>query len=155
MSPLFWIILFIIFGIILFFAELVLLPGITIAAVGSFCCLVAAAAWSFAEFGVVAGFITLGIILVLVLVMVVLFLRPKTWKKVTLSTQIKESIDSPIEHLCQIGQQGEALTRLAPMGKVIICGHTFEAKTMGDYIDQMSGIEVIGFDNQNVIVKLK
>lgn len=155
MSPMFWIVLLIILGVILFFAELVLLPGITIAAVGAFCALVVAAAWAFAEFGIVTGFIVLGIIIALVLVMLALFLRPKTWKKVALHTEIKETIDRPISELCKIGDAARALTRLAPMGKVVLEGKVYEAKTMGEYVDEGTEVEVIDFDNQNIIVKSK
>ena len=56
-----WITLLIILGLLLFLAELVLLPGITIAAVGAFCCLVGAAAWAYVDGGLVVGFTVLGI----------------------------------------------------------------------------------------------
>lgn len=155
MTPIFWIILLIVLGTILFFAELVLLPGITIAAVGSFCALVAAASWAFIDYGLATGFAVLGIIIAIVVVMTIFFLRPKTWKKVTLHTEIRDTIDRPIEELCKIGDTAKVLTRLAPMGKVIIGGKVYEAKTMGQYVDEGGEAEVIGFDNQNVIVKSK
>lgn len=153
MSPIFWIVLLIILGLILFFAELVLLPGITVAAVGAFCALVAATAWTFAEFGITTGFIVLGVIVALVLIMLALFLRPKTWKNVALHTEIKETIDRPISELCKIGDSARALTRLAPMGKVVVGGKVYEAKTMGEYVDEGTEVDIIGFDNQNVIIK--
>ncbi len=153
MPVLFWIILLVILGILLFFAELVLLPGITLAAVGAFACLCAASAWIFAEYGIMYGFIGLGAILAVVLLMLILFLRPKTWKKVSLSTELPDSIATPISELCEVGSSGRSLTRLAPMGKVLIEGQTFEAKTMGGYIDEGESVSVIGYDNQNIIVE--
>lgn len=155
MEPMFWIVLLIVLGTILFFAELVLLPGITVAAVGAFCALVSAASWAFIEYGFLTGFIVLGIILAIVTVMMIFFLRPKTWKKVTLHTEIRETIDRPINELCKVGDHASVLTRLAPMGKVIIEGRVYEAKTMGEYVDEGGEATVIGFDNQNVIVKSK
>lgn len=150
----FWIILLVVIGLLLYFAELVLLPGITVAAVGSFCCLVTAAALAFVWGGVGQGFVVLGVILVLIILTTIIFLRPKTWKKAALHTNITETIDDAINSQCSVGQQGRAITRLAPMGKVTIGGRTFEAKTTGQYVDEGSTVEIIGFDNQNIIVKL-
>lgn len=153
MPALFWIILLIVIGVVLLLAELLLLPGITIAAIASFCCLVGASAWVFSEFGVGLGFLTLGIITLLVIIILAIFLRPKTWNKMALKTEIKESINAPIDKLVPSDSTGRALTRLAPMGKVLIEGQTYEAKTMGAYIDEGTQIKVIGYDNQNVIVE--
>ncbi len=153
MSPMIWIIMLIVLGLILFFAELVILPGITVAAVGAFCCLVAAVAWSFAEYGLGTGFTTLAAVMLLIVVMLIIFLRPRTWNSVALKTEISESIDIPIEELVTIDSCGKSLTRLAPMGKVLIEGRTYEAKTMGEYLDEGSIIKVIGYDNQNIIVE--
>lgn len=148
-----WIILLIALGLLLYFAELVLLPGITIAAIGAFCCLVAATSWAFAGYGVATGIIVLVIVLVLLGIITALFLRPKTWKKVSLHTEIKESIDTAINLQVAIGAHGQAITRLAPMGKVMVDGKVFEAKTMGSYVDEHSKIEVLGYDNSALIVK--
>ncbi len=153
MSALFYIILLVVIGLVLFFAELVLLPGITIAAVGSFCSLCAASAWIFAEYGIACGFMGLLGILVLVAIMLIFFFRPKTWRKVSLKTELKDTIATPIEKLCSIGAQGVSTTRLSPMGKVEIEGEIYEAKTRGGYIDEGSNIKVIGYDNQNVVVE--
>lgn len=140
-------------GVILLIAELVLLPGITIAGIASFCCLVGASAWVFAEFGISYGFVALGGVTALVVIILAIFLRPKTWSKMALHTEITKTIDTPIEELVPNSSTGSALTRLAPMGKVLIEGKTYEAKTMGAYIDQGTKIRVIGYDNQNVIVE--
>ena len=58
----------------------------------------------------------------------------------------------PAEEL-RIGQHGVTLSRLSPMGKVEIDGRIFEAKAISEYVDQKSKVEVIGFENFNVIVK--
>lgn len=147
-----WIILLIILGILLFVAELFLLPGITIAAIGSFCCLVGAVAVAFNAENPSTGWIVLVIVLALLVVLTTLFLRSATWKKIALNTQIPEALET---HKSRIGDTGRAITRLAPMGKVMINDEIIEAKTMGGYIDEDREIEVIGMDNMNIIVKLK
>lgn len=147
-----WIILLIVLGLILFFAELVLLPGITVAAVGAFVCLVAATTWAFVDFGVGFGFVVLGVVVACIAIMLSLFLRPKTWKKVALHTNLDQAFDVSVETKVAIGATGLAITRLAPVGKVLINGDTFEAKSPTDYIDQQTQIVVIGYENFSLIV---
>ena len=52
-----------------------------------------------------------------------------------------------------IGVQGKAHTALRPMGKVEINGTNYEAKTYGEFIDNHSTIEVIGIENEYLVVK--
>ena len=142
-------------GVLLYIVELVLLPGITIAAIGSFCALVGAVSWAYAGYGAVTGTIVLGISLICILIITALFLRPKTWKKVALKTEITETIGESIESQVHQGATGTALTRLAPMGKVQIDGKIYEAKSLDSYIDPRSEVTVTGYENSNIIVKLK
>jgi membrane-bound ClpP family serine protease len=51
------------------------------------------------------------------------------------------------------GDRGVALGRLAPMGTVVIDGRNYEAKTTGGFVDQHTEVEVIGFENFNIIVR--
>ena len=149
-----WITLLILLGLLLFIAELVLLPGLTLAALGSFCCLVAAVTWAFVEGGTAAGFITLGIVVVLLLILTALFLRPRTWNRFTLKTNIESRVQPlEIETQVEVGVQGTTLTRLAPMGKVQIGGRTFEAKSLDSYIDPRRQVTVIGYDNASIVVR--
>lgn len=147
-----WIILLIVLGILLFIAELVLLPGLTVAAIGSFCALVGAVVLAFAQSDT-EGWIVLAIVLVIITILTVIFLRANTWKNVALKTSIPDALNNMPK--AKVGDIGKALTRLAPMGKIVIADEVIEAKTMGGYIDEGSHVEVIGFDNMNLIVKLK
>lgn len=148
-----WIILLIVIGLILYFAELVLLPGITLAAIGAFACFTGAVTMSFVWFDVATGFIVLGIVVVLLIITTVIFLRPKTWKKAALHTNISETIAEPISGLVPLNTAAQTLTRLAPMGKVIIEGKTYEAKSLDSYIDEHRAVIVIDYDNQTLVVR--
>lgn len=148
-----WIILLIIIGLILFFAELVLLPGITLAAIGAFCCLVAAASWAFVEYGMMVGFIVTGVILVCIALETIFFLRPKTWKKAALNATLNSTIMTPIVELIPVGTDGITLTRLAPMGTVTINGKNYEAKSLDSFIDPKTPVVVRDYDNQTLVVE--
>lgn len=149
-----WITLLILLGLLLFVAELVLLPGITIAAIGAFCCLVGAVTWAFAGCGLTTGFVVLGIVLALLIVLTILFLRPRTWNRMALKTNIESQVQSvEIDKQVEVGVQGFTLTRLAPMGKVQIGDRIFEAKSLDSYIDPRREVMVIGYENANIIVR--
>ncbi len=153
MPTLFWIIVLVVLGFTLLITELILLPGITIAGVISFCCLCAAAAWTFAAYGLMWGFIGLGIIVLILIILLKIFFKASTWKRVALSTDLPDSIDVPISELCELGAQGSALTRIAPMGSVQINGKVFEAKALTGFIDPGTKVRVTGFENQNIIIE--
>lgn len=149
-----WITLLILLGLLLFVAELVLLPGVTLAAVGSFCCLVAAVTWAFVGGSVAMGFIVLGIVVVFLGILMAIFLRPKTWNRVALKTNIESQVQAEdIQRQVEVGVQGSTLTRLAPMGKVQVGDRIFEAKSLDSYIDPRRQVVVIGYENSNIIVR--
>lgn len=149
-----WITFLILFGLLLFVVELVLLPGITVAAVGAFCCLVGAVTWAFVEGGIAMGFIILGIVVALLVLLTILFLRPRTWNRFALKTNIDSQVQPvEIDKQVEVGVQGMTLTRLAPMGKVQIDGQIFEAKSLDSYIDPRQVVIVIGYDNATLVVR--
>ena len=149
-----WITLLMLLGLLLFVAELVLLPGITLAAVGSFCCLVAAVTWAFVGGSVAMGFIVLGIVVVFLGILMAIFLRPRTWNRVALKTNIESQVQTEdIQNQVEVGVQGSTLTRLAPMGKVQVGDRIFEAKSLDSYIDPRRQVVVIGYENSNIIVR--
>lgn len=150
----FWIVLLILLGAIFLMAELVLLPGVSIGGILALGCNVAAGYFAFAWYGSTAGWIAIGIIFLVAVFVTILSLRAKTWQKLSLHQQItSSSMDTPQEHNVKVGDRGVTITRLAPMGKVEIAGHMFEAKSTTELIDQQSEIEVTGFENFNIIVK--
>lgn len=149
-----WITLLILLGLLLFLAELVLLPGITVAAVGAFCCLVGAVTWAFVGGGMFMGFIVLAVVVVMLVLLTILFLRPRTWNRFALKTNIESQVQPvEIEKQVEVGVQGITLTRLAPMGKVQIDGQIFEAKSLDSYIDPRQEVIVIGYDNATLVVR--
>ena len=52
-----------------------------------------------------------------------------------------------------LGTVGTTVSRLSPMGKININGKIYEAKSADVFIDQREQVEVVGFENFNVIVR--
>lgn len=148
-----YIILLAILGLLFLFAELLLLPGVSIGAILALVCYGSSIYFAFTELGTVAGVVVLITILLVSLAAVILSLRAKTWQRLSLNQQItSSSMPTPADELT-IGARGRSISRLAPMGKVEIAGRIYEAKSTDSYIDPKREIEVVGFENFNVIVK--
>ena len=150
----FYIVLLVFFGLLFLVAELVLLPGVSIGAVLALVCYGSSVYLAFRDFGPVTGTVVILVILVLSVIAPVVSLRAKTWQRFSLKQEIRSSSMPviPAEEL-QVGDRGVTLSRLSPMGKVEIGGRIYEAKSTDVYIDQRSTVEVVGFENFNVVVR--
>jgi membrane-bound ClpP family serine protease len=141
-------------GALLLVAEMVLLPGLTVAGVGALAAYGVAIYFGFDRFGTRIGFLVVGIVVVISILMIVISLSARTWRRLSLGARVDGvSQSSPDRELAR-GDRGVTATRLAPMGKVMVGEQMYEAKSLGDtYIDQQTEVEVVGFENFSVIVK--
>ncbi len=141
-------------GTLLLVAELVLLPGFTVAGICAFAADAAAVWLGFARYGTSVGLIVLGVVIAISAVATYMSLRARTWQRFSL----KDSIDGvsqqlPADDGVKPGDRGTATTRLAPMGKVLIDGKIYEAKSIDAFVDQNTPVEVCEFDNFSIVVK--
>ena len=149
----FYIVLLVFFGLLFLVAELVLLPGVSIGALLALVCYGSSVYLAFRDFGTGAGILVIVIILALSLVVTVISLRAKTWQCFSLKQEIRSSSTPLLPSEVKVGDRGVTLSRLSPMGKVEIGGRTYEAKSLGTYVDPQRDVEVVGFENFSVIVK--
>ena len=148
-----YIILLILFGLLFLVAEIVLLPGITVAALLALVSYGVSIYLAFRDYGPLTGAVVVVAILLLSLVALFFSLRAKTWQRFSLQQELHASSMPEPEREVQPGMRGRTLSRLSPMGKVEIAGRIYEAKSQDAYIDPRSDIEVVGFENFSVIVK--
>ena len=135
-------------------AELILLPGVTVAALLALLSSGSAVYLAFANYGLVWGFVVLGVIVLLALGVVTISLRAKTWQRFALNQRLDSSVSAPLSELVAIGSRGECLSRLSPMGRVEINGTSYEAKLQSGYADPRTPVEVMGYENDHLIVKI-
>lgn len=148
-----WIALLILIGILLYIIELILLPGITVAAVGAFVSLVSAVVLGYSWYDGVWGTVILIITVALMVAMTIISLRSNTWRRFTLHTNVDSAAGEKAEASVSVGDVGTTITRLAPMGRVSIGGESYEAKSVDSYIDPREKVEVIAFENSQIIVR--
>lgn len=142
----------VVLGIVFVLLELFFIPGITVASLIGLASFGAAVYYAYLHFGALAGTLTLLIVLVLSGISIWLFFRSKALDKMALTSEIASNVREK-EIAVKVGDQGKTLSRLAPMGKVLINGHSYEAKTEGDMIDENCDIEIIAADAYQIIVK--
>lgn len=148
------IIILILLAILFLVAELVLLPGVTVSGLLSLICGGTAVYLGFAHLGSTVGWVITAVILILALLSVIVSLRSKTWQRLALRQEVGSTAGEPIEQQVAIGKCGITLSRLSPMGKVEIEGRIYEAKLLSGYADPHSRVEVVGYENSNIIVKI-
>ena len=143
----------ILLGIILMFVETLLIPGVGVAGVLSFCALGASCWYAFTYIGGPAGTWTTVGVCILLVVMLVIILRAKTWKRFELDAAIESKVNEEPEKVA-VGQRGTALTRLAPMGTADFDGLSCEVKSHDNrMVAAGTPIEVVRIEDNKVIVK--
>lgn len=149
----FYIILLLVLGALFLLAELVLLPGVTIGTILSLLCYAGAIYLAFTTFGTTIGVVVIGVVVLLSLVTTIFSLRAKTWQRFSLKQNIDSVSNESPELEVKVGDRGVAISRIAPMGKVEIGGKRYEAKSADVLIDQREEVEVIGFENNSIVVR--
>ena len=147
------IILLIVLGLVLLIVEIMLIPGISIAGIGSLISFAASIILAFKYFGNVSGFIVLFSILIFVPVLLYFLFKGKAMKPMMLSADIDGKMKNVDEQLIHPGDEGITIGRLAPSGKAKVNGITLEVRSTGHFIDQQTKIKVLKIEGNSVFVE--
>ncbi len=147
------IIVLIILGILLILLEFFVVPGVTVAGIGGLALLIVSIYFSYANYGYTMGSIIL--ISVFASIAILFFIAHKTgaWKAITLNTEVTGFSKTDVNISVKVGDKGKSISRLAPMGKIMIDKKIYEAGTTGTFIDEDIEIEIIRIKNNKIIVK--
>jgi len=148
------VIILILLGILLFVIEFLLIPGVTIAGIGGLVLTVFGVYKAFNDFGAATGvWVLIGTLLVSVFV-IAMSLRARTWNRLMLKTEIDGTVDTaPTEDQIKEGDKGVTLTRLAPMGKIVVNEIVREAKSTEGFVDEHTEIEIVSVEGTRINVK--
>ena len=148
------IIALILIGLLLIVAEILIIPGVFVAGSMGVISVVGACYLAFVEYGQVVGAITVVVCIVLLSICVIFALRSKTWRKITLETNIDSHVDiKPDDKGFYVGQKGKTITRLNPMGKAKIGDYTVEVMSEDGLVDANAEIEISSMEEYKVNVK--
>lgn len=152
---LFGIVLMILAGLALFLLELLVIPGISIAGIGALILMGVSVYLAFSLFGSTTGILVLlGVLLSMGMVIALTF-RSKTWRRVSLHTQVSSRANDVTGYGIAPGDTGITVTRLGPVGMVQIGENRVEGHSEGPFIDQQIPVVVIRVEPSFVVVKIK
>ena len=147
-----FIITLILVGLVLIFAEVLLIPGVGIAGILGILSMGGSCYYAFSQLGQTTGIIVTAVNVVLVVALSVWILRAKTWKRLTLETNI-DSKAVPNDGVLTVGERGKTQTRLAPMGMVRFGNDVVEVKALEGMIDPGIDVEIVMIEDNKVYVK--
>ena len=151
----FLIITLIILGIILLLIEILLIPGIAVVGVLGLASLAGSCYFAFQEYGEVGGVITIAVNILLLVLFTIYSLKSKTWKKLSLNTNIDSKTDQmPEEKGIVVGDEGITITRLSPMGKATINNKALEVAARDNIIDANVKVRVVLIDGNKIYVQI-
>ena len=146
------ILLLVFLGIVLLLIEFTILPGITIAGIGGILLFAYSIYLAFSSYGSLAGFLTLGFVMIVAPVLFVRLFKGKTGKKMVLSTVVT-GIANQIDDKIKVGDIGVTIGRLAPMGKIKVNGEVVEVKSTGTYVDPGEKVRIIQIEKSLITVE--
>ena len=149
------IILLILLGMLLFLVEFFLVPGVTIAGIGGAILMGASVFMAYRTHGNTVGNWTLFATLLFTVLTMVMALRSKTWRRLMLNKNIESKVEVSgiVEKKINPGDTGESITRLNPVGKVMVNDVVVEAKSISGFVDPHTKVEVIKVGTTQIIVK--
>ncbi|MDR2926879.1 MAG: hypothetical protein LBV41_01555 [Cytophagaceae bacterium] len=147
------IILLILTGMLLLILELFVFPGVSVAGVGGFIAIGVAVYLGYSNYGVTVGSAILIASIIVFVILVIIALRSKTWKRFSLDAAITGQVATVDEQAVKAGDHGITITRLNPVGKARINEVEMEAHCPAKFIDPKTEIEVVKVFKTHVIVK--
>lgn len=146
-----FVITLILVGIILIFIEILLIPGVGIAGILGLLSMGGSCFYAFHEFGLTTGIIVAVVNAVLIIGLAIYVLRAKTWKRMSLKTNIdSKAVETAV---LSLGDKGKTLTRLAPMGSARFGDYVVEVKALEGMLDPEVPVEVVLIEDNKIYVK--
>lgn len=148
-----FIIVLILVGLVLIFAEILLVPGIGVAGILGLLSMGGSCFYAFNQFGNTTGAIVTVVNAVLIVALSIWVLRAKTWKRFTLNTNIDSKAIDLFSEKLSVGDRGKTTTRLSPMGSAHIGAEVYEVKALEGMIDPGVDVEVVLIEDNKIYVK--
>lgn len=146
----------ILLGVVFMLIEIFLLPGISIAGIAGALFLIGGIAYAYIFQGSTVGSITLAGAAVLMGGSFFWLLKSKSLRKISLDTNIEGKVDTSYLQQVAVGDPGITLSRLNPIGQVLINDVEMEGKSFdGEFLNEDTEIEVVRVETYNVLVKRK
>ena len=141
-------------GIILMVVELLFTPGIGVAGILGLASMAGSCWFAFRDFDTRTGLVVVIINALLLVVLLCIALRSKTWQRFSLGTRIDSKVNE-FSGSVSVGDLGLTETRLAPMGMVRFDNLSCEVKSEDNsMIPAGTRVEVTRVEDNRIFVKV-
>ena len=144
-------IIVLVLGVLLLALEIVALPGGIAGAFGFL--LTGFGVWqSYVIWGTQVGNTILCICAAIVIVLLALLMKAKTWKRFSLNEESDSTVNQVDQVALAVGARGTTVARLAPTGKALFDGQLVEVHAINKFIDPDRPIEVVAVEGYRIDV---
>ncbi len=147
------VLLLITIGLLLIMIELIFVPGTTIVGIGGLACLVVGVFLSFQFFGPNVGWVVMIVSSVSGFGILAYGLRSKAWEKFSLKRTIDSKVNEAFPLNLEVGQVGQAISALRPMGNAEFGEKVVEVSSHGSYVKTGQKIQIVKIDNKKVYIE--
>ncbi len=147
------IITLIVVGLLLLLIELFVIPGISLAGIASIVFFAAGIIFSYKYYGGTTGNIILALTFLSIIITIAFALKPSSWKKISLQTQIDSKIEENGISLIRPGDKALTKSKLSPIGEIVVNGEAYEAESISVYIEPNQTVEIVKIEGRKIYVK--
>lgn len=144
--------LLIFIGLLLILLEILVIPGVGIAGIGGIVLMAFGVYLAYANYGMQTGSYVLAGTAIFIVGALYFVLKAKTWQKLSLNSEIDSKVNLIDEENIKVGDAGVTISRLTPIGKVLINNQYVEARSKGSYIDPETNVKVIRITDNKIFV---
>lgn len=150
----FFILVLIFFGIALIVLEILIVPGLIVGIAGGVFMFMGIM-WAWQVYGNTGGIIVGISSLVVLAISIYLALKSGFWQRFSLKDKLDGKVNVILTEKLNVGDFGDAVSSLRPMGTVRVNGEQFEATSEGQMIPPNYPIEIVRIEENKVFVKAR
>lgn len=147
------IIALILIGLVLVILEIFFVPGTTVVGIAGVILAGVGIYLAYQHFGNETGWYFLLGTLGATAVALYFSFRTKAWARFANKSAVAGRVNEDVSIAVQIGDEGVAVSTLKPYGKAQFGDEVYEVKSLGDYVNVGTRLEVIQLQGSQIIVK--
>ncbi|MFY0689669.1 MAG: hypothetical protein JXQ90_21030 [Cyclobacteriaceae bacterium] len=144
---------FVVFGIILIIIEVVFVPGTTFVGIAGFIITGYGLFVCFDTYGYQTGFIVTSITAIVCVGFLVYSFKTRSWEKFSLKQTIDSRNNEEFQMELKVGDQGESVSSLKPVGKAIFNDQEVEVSSLGGYLREKQPVKIIRIEHHKIFVE--
>ena len=146
-------VVFLLLGVLFLVVEIALIPGFGVVGILGILSFIASVVYAFVMLGVMAGWITLAIVVLSVVLLIMWAVYGSSLKRLALKKNIDSSVKDPAVDALTVGAEGVAITRLALVGEADFDGLQLEVASAEGLIDEGTPVRVFRITESAIFVK--